>query len=284
MDLSSSPFDSGGSEMKRIFRSLVVAVGVAASLSITTNAQAAGDTSGPSLSLPAVSSFMVGRQVSDPVDADGNGGLYFFNPGTERQFTWTAADPSGICRYTVDEDHGVQGWTDGAQTYSTHATTGQYTYFTDEYENSDDLYTIRVNAYDCLGNVKSVERSVSTIHLEKDYGPTVPSGWARTSCTCAIGDSMLRTSTYKASLRTVVNAAGTNKHVALIMAKGPARGKASIYFDVVYVKTIDTYASANTNRVVMWDKALTGSSNHTIKVVNLATAGRPRIDIDGYVR
>jgi hypothetical protein len=47
---------------------------------------------------------------------------------------------------------------------------------------------------------------------------------------------------------------------------------------------VDTCAAANTNRVVMWDKGLLGTANHTIKVVNLATAGRPRIDIDVYLR
>ena len=72
-------------------------------------------------------------------------------------------------------------------------------------------------------------------------------------------------------------------HVALVMAKGPARGKAAIYFDGGYVTTVDTYASVNTNRVVMWDKGLTGTANHTIKVVNLATSGRPRIDVDAYI-
>ena len=112
----------------------------------------------------------------------------------------------------------------------------------------------------------------------------MPSGWQRTSCTCAIGDSMLRTSTANKSLSTVVNGNGQNSHVALVMAKGPARGKAAIYFDGTLATTVDTYAKANVNRVVMWDKALTGSANHTIKVVNLATSGHPRIDIDAYLR
>ena len=59
------------------------------------------------------------------------------------------------------------------------------------------------------------------------------------------------------------------------MAKGPGRGKAAIYFDNVKVATIDTYAAANTNRVITWDKGLTGSANHT-------TGGRPepRVGID----
>ena len=91
-------------------------------------------------------------------------------------------------------------------------------------------------------------RPTNYIHIERDYGPTVPAKWSRTSCACAIGDTMLRTSTKNASLSTVVNGEGRKEHVALVMAKGPERGKAAIYFDGKLVKTVDTYATANTNR------------------------------------
>jgi hypothetical protein len=274
--------DSGGISMPA--RALTALLGVAAALSLLAAPAQAADTSAPTLSVPTMSSFVIGQQVADPVvDPEVGGGPYFYNGGAKRQYKWTASDSSGICRYSVDELY-IEGWTEGVIAYSTHATTGQYTFTTDGWDRSSDLFAVRINAYDCAGNKRTAERPAALIQMEKDYGPTLSRGWARTSCTCAMGDSMLRTSTKNASLRTVVNGAGADRHVALIMAKGPARGKASIYFDGVYVKTIDTYASVNTNRVVMWDKALTGSSDHTIKVVNLATTGRPRIDIDGYVR
>ena len=270
--------------MKHVFRGLAVAVGLAAAAATPASAQTATDTTGPVLTLPAAASFVVGQQVSDPVDLKGDGDLWFAGGGATMEYRWQASDASGICRYSVDEEHGPEGWTEGVVDSPTHATTGTYTYVADEYVNSDDLSGIRFTAYDCAGNTTSVERFGSYVHVDKDYGPSVPAGWAKTSCSCAIGDSMLRTSTYKASLSTVVNAAGTTKHVALVMAKGPARGKASVYFDGKFVKTIDTYAPANTNRVVLWDKEVTGSADHTIKVVNQATSGRPRIDVDAYVQ
>jgi hypothetical protein len=260
-------------------RALTALLGLAAAVSLVAAPAQAADTSAPSLSLPVVSSFVAGQVIDDVYDVEGDGNLSFADGGAQRQYKWTAHDASGICRYSVDELY-IEGWTEGAVDYPTHATNGQYTYHAREFQHSGDLFRIRVNAFDCAGNKTSVERPVDGIHLLKDYGPTVPRGWGRTSCTCALGDSMLRTSTYKASLSTVVKGG----RVALVMAKGPARGKAKIYYDGVYVKTIDTYASVNTNRVLMWDKSISGSSDHTIKVVNLATAGRPRIDIDGYVQ
>ena len=59
----------------------------------------------------------------------------------------------------------------------------------------------------------------------EDYGDVAPTGWARTSCACAVGDTMLRTSTKDASLSAAVHGRGTPRRVALIMAKGPARGR-----------------------------------------------------------
>ena len=260
--------------------SMVLGAAIAAFLG--SGATAAEDVTGPSLTIPARSAYVIGHVTDDPIFVDGQ--LWFADRGAYRQFTWRASDPSGICRYTVDELHNAEGWYLEAERYSTHATTGRYTYKNDDYENSDDVGRIRVNAYDCAGNVTSMERPTNYIKIERDYGPTVPSGWARTTCTCAIGDSMLRTSTRNVSLSTVVNGAGRREHVALVMAKGPGRGKAAIYFDGTLATTIDTYAKVNTNRVVVWDKELAGTANHTVRVVNLATSGRPRIDIDAYLR
>ena len=256
---------------------LAAATGLAA-----TSAHGAADSTGPALSVPARSSYVIGQIADDPLFVDGE--WWYADRGAYRQFTWKASDPSGICRYTVDEFHNVEDWYLETERYSTHATTGTFTYKIDDYENSDDMGRVRVNAYDCAGNVTSVVRPTEYIAIERDYGPTVPSGWARTSCACAIGDSMLRTSTKNRSLSTVVNGQGRKDHVALVMAKGPGRGKAAIYFDGKLAKTVDTYAKANTNRVVVWDRELAGTGNHTVKVVNLATSGRPRIDIDAYLR
>ena len=265
-------------------RALAVAftvVALAATALVATGAQAAVDTKGPTVTLPARSSYVIGQVADDPLLVDGE--LWYADRGALRQFTWKASDPSGICRYTVDEFHNVEGWYLETVRSTTHATSGTYTYKNDDYENSDDMGQIRVNAYDCVGNVTSVVRPTDYINIERDYGPSVPSGWARTSCVCAIGDSMLRTSTRNASLSTVVNGAGRNEHVALVMAKGPGRGKAAIYLDGTLKTTVDTYATANLNRVVVWDTELTGTANHTVKVVNLATSGHPRIDVDAYL-
>jgi hypothetical protein len=265
-------------------RALTALLGLAAALSLVAVPAQAADTSGPTLSVPPRGSFIVGQQIADPQDIAELGGLSFANGGALKQYKWTASDPSGICASSVDNEM-IYGWEEGTRNPS-NATSGTYTFGADYWgTRSGDVFAFRVNVWDCAGNKRSIERGLDTyLTVAKDYGPTVPSGWKRTTWVGAVGDSMLNTSTYKASLSTVVAADGHNGHVALVMAKGPGRGKASIYFDGVYVKTIDTYAPANINRVVMWDKELGGTRNHTIKVVNQATSGHPRIDIDAYIR
>lgn len=72
----------------------------------------------------------------------------------------------------------------------------------------------------------------------------------------------------------------TGKKVALITTKGPNRSKAKIYIDGQLIKTIDSYAPALAYRQVIFSKSWSTSGAHTIKIVNVATPGRKRFDID----
>lgn len=270
--------------MRPVFRCVAVAIGLASSLALAPTAQAADpvDTAGPQITVSASPNFMLGQSMGDAYDVDHDGNLYFWGGSTTMEYRWTASDPSDICRYTVDEEHGSEGWVDGVQDYETNATSGRHSFKVDGMENSDDTSRIRINAWDCAGNKSTVERRSSWTHMSTDYGPAIPSGWAQTSCTCFIGDSVLRTTTKNAAVTTTLTGGANPVRIALVMAKGPARGKAAIYYDGALVKTVDTYAAVNTNRVVVWDGELR-SGQHTVKVVNLATSGRSRIDVDALV-
>ncbi|HEX4431259.1 MAG TPA: hypothetical protein VHZ96_18465 [Frankiaceae bacterium] len=68
------------------------------------------------------------------------------------------------------------------------------------------------------------------------------------------------------------------------MPEGPGRGSAAIYVDNKYYKTISTYHSgSNVNGVINYQFLLSGKNIHVVKVVNLATAGHPRIDVDAVI-
>ena len=55
-----------------------------------------------------------------------------------------------------------------------------------------------------------------------------------------------------------------------------------IRLDGTWLMNVDTFASVNTNRVVVFARGMTAGV-HTLAVVNHATPGRPRIDVDAVL-
>jgi len=47
--------------------------------------------------------------------------------------------------------------------------------------------------------------------------------------------------------------------------------------------TVDTYSKTPINRTIVYQVALPGTATHTGKIVNLATAGHPRINLDATI-
>ena len=70
--------------------------------------------------------------------------------------------------------------------------------------------------------------------------------------------------------------------IAVVGRRGPTSGKAQVYVDGTLVSTIDLYRSTAQSRVVLFSHAWTTVAPHTVRVVVLGTAGRPRVDIDGF--
>ena len=102
--------------------------------------------------------------------------------------------------------------------------------------------------------------------------------WTTTLSSTASGGK-LRTSTQ-------ANAYVEFKRAALATAivgrRGPTSGKAKVYVDGVLVSTIDLYHATSQSRVVLFSRSWSTVATHTIRVVVLGTAGRPRVDIDGF--
>ncbi len=71
------------------------------------------------------------------------------------------------------------------------------------------------------------------------------------------------------------------KSVHLIFKKGPNQSRAKIYIDGTHVKTIDTKSSSVKYRKAAFNKTWGSRGTHVVKIVNLATPGRARLDVDG---
>ena len=74
----------------------------------------------------------------------------------------------------------------------------------------------------------------------------------------------------------------TARTIALVTTRGPKRGKVKVYVNGVYTATVDLYRATTQYRAVVWSKSWATSDTRTIKLVVVGTAGRPRVDIDGF--
>jgi hypothetical protein len=107
--------------------------------------------------------------------------------------------------------------------------------------------------------------------------------WGMSNCPCWSSKTTHKTTQKGASVTAAITVPdGQADHVGLVMAKGPDRGSARIYVDGVLNAVVNTYSATRQSRIIVWQRAL-GKGTHIVKVVNLATAGHPRIDLDGVL-
>jgi hypothetical protein len=149
-----------------------------------------------------------------------------------------------------------------------------------------------VTAYDGADNAKYVGVSSRPrvyqedgVSLEAEGGAVTATRrgtWRTATGGWASGGSQAWTRQQGATATFRVPVTGDLGGLGLVMAQGPARGRFQVRVDGDLVATVDSRADANRNRVVMW-QAHVGPGTHTLTVRNLATAGRPRIDLDAVV-
>jgi hypothetical protein len=72
----------------------------------------------------------------------------------------------------------------------------------------------------------------------------------------------------------------TGVGISWIGPSGPTRGKARIYINGSYVKTVSTYSRSFVARRVLFSKSYTTQRLRTLKIVVVGTAGHPTVAID----
>jgi len=75
----------------------------------------------------------------------------------------------------------------------------------------------------------------------------------------------------------------TGSQVAWNGPNGPTRGKAKVYLDGQYVKTVDLYARKFDARNRIYTKTFADAGAHTLTIKVMGTRGRPVVSIDEFV-
>ena len=279
--------------MRKIHRGLVAVVAAAAcGLASQLPAQAAHDNTPPTLHTPLKAHFVTGSQL-EQFDADDND-WFFYVP---QVINWSGDDDSGDLYYKVwdylagDEPEELVNFT---QDTSYQVTSSDY----DSQFGGGSFATTNwsVQARDFSGNstehavygaylvVTQDDGSQTGEHETDDVSVSYTGAWQTANCAC-FGAGTTHKSTAKnaaAVINVNVPAEETVRKVALVMETAPGRGKARIVVDGQNRGVVDTQANPAKHMVVVWQGSL-ATGAHTIRIVNLATAGRSRIDFDAVV-
>jgi hypothetical protein len=189
--------------------------------------------------------------------------------------SWSAGSDtgSGIASYIVRRQIGTGAWATIGTTTARSLTVGLL---------SGRYYRFGIAPVDRAGNVglfvygpkfraQGFQEASATIRYNRGWGlSTSPSYW---------GGHAKATRTRLSSATITF----TGRNFALVASKNAASGLSRVYIDGHLVATINLYSATALNRQVVYTRAWTTSRRHVVRVLNLATAGHPRLTVDGYL-
>lgn len=189
---------------------------------------------------------------------------------------WSACDADGISSNQLQRQ--VNGGSWSTQTLGSATSTSINQSLT-----KSATYRFRVRATDKTGLVASYAYGRNFQARVSDQTSSLLSytgSWSTGSWSSYFGGS----SRYTTSAGASATYTFTGASVAWVAVKGPTRGSAQVYVDGVLRATISLYASTTTAKAQVYAFNWSTSGPHTLRIVNLATSGHPRIDVDAIVR
>lgn len=137
----------------------------------------------------------------------------------------------------------------------------------------------RVLAVDAAGNTAtgtpSPSRSAGLVQ-QSSTAVRYSGSWYAASSTAFSGGSVK----WAKAAGTSASYTFTGRGVALVTTRAPSRGRVKVYVDGVYAATVDLYRVSTQYRALAWARTWTSSRTHTLRLVVVGTAGRPRVDLD----
>jgi PKD repeat protein len=189
---------------------------------------------------------------------------------------WAASDHggTGISRYDVQisSDGGVH-WTRVALSPVSRSSINVYL------KRRVD-YRFRVRARDKAGNVGAwvTTRVIHVSSAQESSGSMKYAGsWAAVPDADAMGGAVRRS-----SARASMTYTFSGRAIAWVAPRGATRGQVRVYIDGVLKATIDLGASPG-DRLEVFTRDFGRVGTHTLKIVNLATSGRPTVDHDAVI-
>lgn len=219
------------------------------------------DTTAPTSMAPTSHAFVVNSRLGT---------------GIKTRIAWPAAtdDLSGINFYAVQQQTNGGSWS----TLMTANTTRS----TDRSLKFGSTFRFQVRAKDRAGNYGSYAAGPIVqprIFQEGTAAARYGGTWKTATSSTASGGK----TRYATKAGAWVEYSFTGRGIAVVAPKSSGRGKAKVYIDGAYVKTVNAYRSSGQSKVVIFSKAWASSASHKIKLVVVGASGHPRFDIDAFV-
>ena len=216
----------------------------------------------------------VAPTVSRPVDVV-NAGSQAGASALPVRLTWTGADTggSGLAKYTLFQSTDGAGWVQVPLASSLTRSVVRSL-------QPGHRYAFVVGALDNAGN-RSAWAYGPTFTLsakqENDAAIAYTGSWSRNAWASAAGGFQ---STAGVAGRTA-KLTFTGRNVAWVAPLAGNRGRAYVYVDGTYVRTVDLYSATTVARRVVYSQAV-ASGTHTVTVYVAGTTGRPWVDVDEF--
>jgi hypothetical protein len=188
----------------------------------------------------------------------------------------TASDPHGICSYDLRES--VAGGPFNEVTLPSQTSTSVALSL-----NPSTLYGFELNVTNCLGQSSGwgVQPSFTPLAWQESNTRLAYTGpWTTQTVPGSYGGAL----NYSTAKNASVTGAFFAEAMAWVSETGPTMGKATVYIDGVPVKTVNLYSASVHEAQIVWKMGWPAPQvKHTIKIVALGTAGRPRVDLDALL-
>ncbi len=143
-------------------------------------------------------------------------------------------------------------------------------------------YRYRLRAVDRAGNRSDWSTTdavgVGLVESAPSAALTYRGEWAQVALVGASAGSVRYSSDAGARARF----AFTGRAVAWVAPTGPTRGRARVYLDGTYWRTVDLYSVSSSARRLVFLHRWSVSGSHVLEIRVSATAGRPRVDVDAF--
>jgi hypothetical protein len=132
-------------------------------------------------------------------------------------------------------------------------------------------------AVDCGGGSSATSLVLTA---SQEGAPAYTGTWRRTSVAGAWGGYTKYTTAASASATFRCESC---RAIAWVARQDSTHGSAKVYVDGMLKTTVNTQSSVARNRVLAYKYEWATNGPHTLKIVNVATSGHPRVSVDGFL-